>query len=288
MCSNASAYSGQANSYKGEALAPLKCRDGSRPSILLAEDSPAARVLTGALLKRIGCDVDAAEDGEEALSYIQKSNYDLILMDIEMPVMDGVVAAREIRTMGGVAGNTPIVALSAFLADTKKSAHWQCHFDLTLAKPAGKHQLYATIGKVLDIDLENSRWMDGEAQRENCQSFKTVQLVEKSKLKRVLLCINRDDKVILLQTVCLEISKYVIELSQSHKNSDLEGMGNALHKLKGLSANFAARSLNHLVSGLQANIDGVSRQDVQDLCQCAGKTSETLLSLIEGRAKVVH
>lgn len=132
-------------------LSPLKCKDGTTPSVLLAEDVPEARVLTGALLRRIGCNVDTAEHGEEALSQVQSNSYDLVIMDIEMPVMDGVVAAREIRTLGGPVANTPIIALSAFLADTEKSAFWDKYFDVALAKPAGKKQLHATIDKVLQL-----------------------------------------------------------------------------------------------------------------------------------------
>lgn len=132
-------------------LDPLKCKDGTAPSVLLAEDVPEARILTGALLRRIGCEVDTAEHGEEALSQVQNNSYDLVIMDIEMPVMDGVVAAREIRTLGGPVANTPIIALSAFLADTEKSAFWDKYFDVALAKPAGKQQLHAIIDKVLQL-----------------------------------------------------------------------------------------------------------------------------------------
>ncbi len=85
-------FAGSASSgFESIKLDPLKCRDGSRPRILLAEDSPAARVLTGALLKRIGCNVDAAEHGEEAVNYVKNGDYDLILMDIEMPDRKSVV-----------------------------------------------------------------------------------------------------------------------------------------------------------------------------------------------------
>ncbi len=54
------------------------------PRVLLAEDSDAARILTAALLRRMGCDVDAVEHGEDALSHVQNFSYDLVLLDIEM------------------------------------------------------------------------------------------------------------------------------------------------------------------------------------------------------------
>src|SRR5688572_32618968 len=114
----------------------LMCSDGSAPRVLLAEDSGAARILTAALLSRMGCKVDAVEHGEEAVLCARTKDYDIIVLDIEMPVMDGVSAAREIRALGGEIADTPIVAFSAFLADTAKSGAVQSVFDQTLAKPA--------------------------------------------------------------------------------------------------------------------------------------------------------
>src|SRR3954454_1824411 len=127
----------------------ISCPDGTRPRILLAEDSDTARFLTAALLKKMGCEVDAVEHGEEALYEALRRSYDIIVLDIEMPVMDGVAAARAIRASGGAAAATPIMALSAFLADTAKVCSLRDEFDLTLAKPAGREELYTAFATIL-------------------------------------------------------------------------------------------------------------------------------------------
>jgi CheY-like chemotaxis protein len=123
--------------------------DGSRPRVLYAEDSTASRIVTTAMLKRMGLDVDAVEDGELALRQAEKSNYDVILLDIEMPVMDGVTAARGIRALGGHRSKTPILALSAFLADSTESSHWRDAFDHALPKPANGNELRQAISCML-------------------------------------------------------------------------------------------------------------------------------------------
>jgi len=267
-------------------LDPLKCRDGSRPRILLAEDSPAARVLTGALLKRIGCNVDAAEHGEEAVNYVKNGDYDLILMDIEMPVMDGVVAAKKIRTMGGNAAKTPIVALSAFLADTQKSAFWQKHFDIALAKPAGKQQLYAAISQILKLQpaLAEQRPDRSTEITGSCQD------IEANKLQRILLNICDEDKAMLLKTASFEISKYSSELAISHHRPNKDGMSNALHKLCGLAATFAATALNNLVLSLLGDVrnstEGNLEKRVQDICECAERTALVLKEKIRDLPEV--
>ena len=126
-----------------------KHADGSKPRVLYAEDSTASRIVTTAMLKRMGLEVDAVEDGELALRHAEKSSYDIILLDIEMPVMDGVTAARGIRALGGKTSKTPILALSAFLADSTEFSHWRDAFDHTLPKPANSNELHRAISGVL-------------------------------------------------------------------------------------------------------------------------------------------
>lgn len=133
----------------GLAAGQVRCIDGSRPRLLLAEDSGAVRVVTSALLKRMGCVVDAVEHGEEAVEHARCRAYDLVVLDIEMPVMDGISAAREIRAIGGDIGRTPIMAFSAFLADALGSSSRIDPFDATLAKPAGGGELQLAIQRVL-------------------------------------------------------------------------------------------------------------------------------------------
>lgn len=127
----------------------FKHADGTRPRVLYAEDSTASRIVTTAMLKRMGLEVDAVEDGELALRQAEKSIYDVILLDIEMPVMDGVTAARGIRALGGKTSKTPILALSAFLADSTEFSHWRDAFDHAVPKPADSNELHRAIRGVL-------------------------------------------------------------------------------------------------------------------------------------------
>ncbi|MDP4022769.1 PAS domain S-box protein [Methylobacterium sp. NEAU 140] len=81
--------------------------------LLLAEDTPLNQELACALLRAAGHAVDVVADGAEALRAVQESPYDLVLMDVQMPVMDGVSATRRIRALDHPAARVPIVALTA-------------------------------------------------------------------------------------------------------------------------------------------------------------------------------
>ncbi len=118
------------------------CRaDGSPRRVLYAEDQASSRVVTTAMLERMGFCVHAVEDGELALNAARSSNFDVILLDIEMPVMDGVTAARSIRAELEHCAGTPILALSAFLADSTEDTIWRDAFDSALPKPANGNEL---------------------------------------------------------------------------------------------------------------------------------------------------
>jgi CheY-like chemotaxis protein len=118
-------------------------------SVLYAEDQTSARVVTTALLRKLGYAVDAVEDGELALQKAVSTSYDIILLDIEMPVMDGVTAARRIRTESELCQHVPILALSAYLADTTEDNGWRSLFDFALPKPATGSELEAALAKAL-------------------------------------------------------------------------------------------------------------------------------------------
>jgi CheY-like chemotaxis protein len=123
--------------------------DGRKHRVLYAEDQATARVVTTALLERMGFDVEAVEDGELAFEKAKLNAYDVILLDIEMPVMDGVTAARHIRAEAKPCRETPILALSAFLADSTEHSVWRDAFDSALPKPANSNELQIAMHKAL-------------------------------------------------------------------------------------------------------------------------------------------
>jgi CheY-like chemotaxis protein len=123
--------------------------DGLRRRVLYAEDQASARTVTTALLERMGFEVMAVEDGELALELAKQQAYDLILLDIEMPVMDGVTAARHIRSDAQLCRGVPILALSAFLADSTEHCQWRGAFDSALPKPANSNELKKAVRKLL-------------------------------------------------------------------------------------------------------------------------------------------
>lgn len=145
MMSQSAAMSGTAERKSLSLSTPC----GSRPRLLLAEDCDPMRIVTAAMLKGMGCDVEAVVHGEQAVSSAAENRFDVIVLDIEMPVMDGITAARSIRRLGGEAAATPLMALSAFLADSVRTGDWRDTFDIALPKPANRNELHEAVKAAL-------------------------------------------------------------------------------------------------------------------------------------------
>lgn len=114
-------------------------------NILLVEDVATNQFVISDMLEGVGCTVDIAENGEIATKMVQKKDYDLILMDCQMPVMDGYEATREIRALGFE--EIPIVALTANALKGDKEKCIKAGMDDFLSKPVEKKDLVEALMK---------------------------------------------------------------------------------------------------------------------------------------------
>jgi CheY-like chemotaxis protein len=125
----------------------LQSSPGARLRILLAEDNQINAVLATALIKRAGHIVDLAVNGEEAVEAINRNEYDLVLMDVHMPGMDGIEATRRIRALDREAAKTPIVALTANAMASDRQKCIAAGMDDFLTKPFDPADFHAMIDK---------------------------------------------------------------------------------------------------------------------------------------------
>jgi signal transduction histidine kinase/ActR/RegA family two-component response regulator len=114
-------------------------------SLLLAEDNPTNRMVAVAMLETAGLVPHIAEDGAQALAAASMQRYDLILMDVQMPEMDGLAATRAIRRQGHINAQTPIVAVTANAFESHSAECLAAGMNDFLAKPYRKSDLFATI-----------------------------------------------------------------------------------------------------------------------------------------------
>ena len=134
-----------------DALAP-HCLDGMR--ILMADDSADNRRLVDRFVRHVGGLVDLVENGRDAVTQAQAADYDLVLMDLQMPVMDGYEAVRQLRQAGFA---RPILALTASARNEDQGACIAVGFDGLLTKPFERTMLYAAILRLVQRAAPRAR-----------------------------------------------------------------------------------------------------------------------------------
>lgn len=138
---------------------PVKVNTGKQPSlkpfpavkVLLVEDNQVNVIIASKFLKKWGLLVDLAENGQEALEMVTMNHYDLVLMDLQMPLMDGYTATKEIRKFDQ---KLPIIALTASALNDVRERVFSVGMNDFVTKPFNPTTLYQKIKKHLRVDQE--------------------------------------------------------------------------------------------------------------------------------------
>jgi CheY-like chemotaxis protein len=132
-----------------DALHLMKAVRRSRPHVLIVDDHPACRAICTAFCDLFDFSSETVSDGAEAIDAVTHQRFDVILMDIHMPGMGGIEAARAIRAIDGPAGRTPIIAVST-ADDPNDQAHYLAQgLYAVVGKPITASRLFAAMNEAL-------------------------------------------------------------------------------------------------------------------------------------------
>lgn len=121
------------------------------PKILLVDDNMVNRQVAGEIMKKSGCEVDVAVNGQDSINKAGKKDYDVIFMDIQMPDMDGVTATKKIKALG-IKNLAPIVAMTAYSMKEDKERFIKSGLDDYISKPIKAGELLNKIRSLLHIE----------------------------------------------------------------------------------------------------------------------------------------
>jgi CheY-like chemotaxis protein len=125
-------------------------RQNPRPAapILVVEDNPINQKVLATLLRKRGYEVDVANDGAQAIQLVAEKSYGLIFMDLQMPVLDGLEAARLIRSIAG-GPQPPIIAVTAYTLNGEAQRCLEAGMNGYLPKPVDTQKLFDTVQRCL-------------------------------------------------------------------------------------------------------------------------------------------
>src|SRR5262249_52740196 len=118
--------------------------------VLVVDDNATNRMVAQSLVEMFECTSESAEDGVEAVEAVRSGRFDLILMDIRMPRMDGVAATRAIRALPGAVAGTPIIALTANADPEDAQAYLAAGMNGVVEKPMKPEHLLLALQQALD------------------------------------------------------------------------------------------------------------------------------------------
>jgi len=205
--------------------------------ILIAEDNPVNMKLARRLLERVGLEVDSAENGVRALEALERRRYDLVLMDVQMPEMDGLEATRRIREREkGTSSHVPVVALTAHSMKGDRERFLAGGMDDYLSKPLDAGQLYQVLSKHLASAGE---------QTPAPESTKTADVLDAGELHDRLGG-DRELARELLSVFLDEHAKISGAVDEALRAGDLKALKTSAHGLKGMAANISAGILREV------------------------------------------
>jgi CheY-like chemotaxis protein/HPt (histidine-containing phosphotransfer) domain-containing protein len=225
--------------------------------VLLVEDNLINQRVALSMLARLGLTADVADDGRSALTAAAGRRYDLILMDCQMPNMDGFEASAELRRREEQEGcpRTPIVALTANVMQGDRERCFVAGMDDYIPKPLKLERLRDAIGQWLETGPEGpERCLGEEADRDTIQLAVDPDAMDN--LKRLL----GDDYPHFLDLVLSKTEDLMTTLQEAVEGGDAGRLAAAAHALKGSAGNLGANQLCELAGRLeQKGSEGDSR-----------------------------
>ncbi|HTW37837.1 MAG TPA: response regulator [Steroidobacteraceae bacterium] len=257
-----------------------------RPRVLLAEDNAVNQKVARVLLERLGIDVQVVNNGREAVEAFRSGRFDLIVMDCQMPEMDGYEAAREIRRLEANRARIPIIALTAHAMKGDDEACRAAGMDDYLAKPVDSERLRQC--------LERQLWKLGapaglagvnstDARNRCARDASQPEPVDwQALIEHTASDESGARELAILYLACADLA--LAELAAALGRDDLAALCAQAHSLKGASANLRARSVEQAAAALEAAARAGAHLEARTLT--AGLKSELERTLEYLRAKV--
>jgi signal transduction histidine kinase/DNA-binding NarL/FixJ family response regulator/HPt (histidine-containing phosphotransfer) domain-containing protein len=245
--------------------APVPAGDGSPGTglrLLVTDDHPVNRKFMQALLMQLGHQVSLCDDGAQALEAVQSESFDLVLMDVHMPVMDGLAATRAIRAIDGPASGVKIVALTADAFSESRQRVMDAGMDDFLAKPVKLQDVEDLLRRYFGVRANVERVATPAVPEQVVElpaapppappppprrRFKrgdAARVLDLEAIGEVCLAVSMTGYMNLLSGFLADESRTIDELIEVLEAHDPDRLKAAAHKLKGAAANLGLRLMS--------------------------------------------
>jgi two-component system, sensor histidine kinase and response regulator len=224
-----------------------------RAHVLVAEDNPVNQKVAARMLERLGYRADVAANGLEALDALSRIPYAAVLMDLQMPEMDGYAATAEIRRREGDARHTPIIAMTANALEGDREKAIEAGMDEYIAKPVKAEELDATLKRWLS-QPDEARTASEEASIDSGAPPTEEPVIDRSLLENLRELQGDGAPDILNDLIELFLSDVPLQLAdlrEAAEAGESHSVERIAHTLKGSAANMGALRMQALLAELE-------------------------------------
>jgi CheY-like chemotaxis protein/HPt (histidine-containing phosphotransfer) domain-containing protein len=218
--------------------------------ILLAEDNPANQMIGIGMLKRLGLQVDTAGNGLEAVEAIQTRPYDLVLMDIGMPEMDGIEATHKIRQLDGDCANIPVIAMTAHVMKGDREEILSQGLNDYICKPVNAGELAACLQRWLSPQFADSA-AAATATPESAADSAHSAILDAAILEQLFEDTGHELAPDLVDAFVKELDSRLENILQAAQSDDFQQLAQESHALKSCAASYGATRLSKLAAMLE-------------------------------------
>ncbi len=239
--------------------------DARSQRILLVDDSQTNRLLGVTILKKMGYECDAVENGQQAVDAVREGTYGLVLMDIRMPGMDGFEATAKIRSLAEPGRSVPIVAMTAHVNPEDRQLCLESGMDDHVSKPVDRRVLSSVLHRLVGPPGADGA-DDGDSVPEGTEAGAAdATLADNATLEQL-----RDDAgpVLvreLIASFMTETDERLLRMQAAMQAGDLDSIAAEAHAMKSSSGTFGALRLQMLVERLEAAATGNDASLASDL-----------------------
>ena len=241
-----------------------------RLHILLVEDNLTNQMVAVRMLTAAGHNVETAVDGLEAVTRVQNEYFDVIFMDISMPVMDGLEAASHIRAMTEPKNKIPIIAMTANAVVGDRERFLEAGMSGYLSKPIRKSDILAAV-----IEFEAGVPQLPKSFLKDVPN--TLPLIEHFELKKLANELGADILPVVLRQFIAEVELRCPMANQAFISRDFEGVRKATHALSGICATVGAQNLRCKAEAIEIGCGAMNEAVLAShLCQLSEVASKTI------------
>ena len=231
---------------------------GARGRILIAEDGEANQLVAAAILRKAGYAVDLARDGDEAVGAARTAAYDLVLMDVRMPRMDGFAATAAIRALDGAAARVPIIAMTAAAMPDDVERCLAAGMDAHIAKPMDLTALLGAVSDMLESRPRRSRPVTASAEPDPAGPT----LIDHTTLQELRAAVGPGRLPRLISVFAEETRSRVARLTAT---DDLSAIEDEAHGMKSAAGTFGAAALRTIAAQLEEACAARDRVKIDEL-----------------------